>query len=702
MHPFRFLNRVLGFSLFGILPALSQETPFTPFQDGFATLTTSSGNSRSLTIRDSDARAWVAHAIADSSASQAVNARLLLHVTDVNHPGMLKALLIPTLNGLENQIRYSDLLPKAPVDTVAKMQVTAENMQGLVSIPLDTTFLSALRKKGETHVILVGSEGLDIEVGSLEGGRGAILYLSYPQTAQMIDHDLVAATLVANHREVLKGLDGVSVKGDSGATGPQGPQGPAGGIGPQGPQGPIGPQGPTGSSGAAGKDGRDGKPGDSTLVFQLLQDRGYRAWYPFDRFSSDAKPTTPDASGNGNTMTLSTLGRNPLEVAPGDSAIEFLGNGFATARNHLSMSPYREISLSAKVKLSIDSPPDSQTLICKPGQYELAILGGKLKCRFKTVAGDFSWMGNTSVALGSWASVSASYDGRAIRMAVNGEQVFYQVAPNGPLSLDTSSLVLGARNANGTAGLRGILDDVKVLSYVSGTQDSLGLVPGRATMAQLMADSVAGLKALLDTKASLSGANFTGRVNINGQDGVDGILGLFGPGLDGTTFQKAVIGVNANYGLVLEAPRNSENKKLDVQLNWRGGGIPPFFISGGTSNVGIGTSTPKANLDVNGSIRFGGRIIERITFCEYHGVEDSAGSSKYYHWKGSDCDNGLPLGTCLGFISKARHCGRDEDWQTILPGETTPGGIAANGGMSWWTELRCDGITIASTYFCSE
>ncbi|HLP42574.1 MAG TPA: LamG domain-containing protein, partial [Fibrobacteria bacterium] len=260
-----------------------------------------------------------------------------------------------------------------------------------------------------------------------------------------------------------------------------------------------------------GDRGDPGASADQAPIFKLLVDRGARARYAFDAFSASTPRTTPDSSGNSNGLTLSTDGVNRIENQPGDSAIQFLGNGHGTAADAASLNPYREISLAARVRLSTEAPSDTQTLISKPNQYELAVIGGTLRARFKTVLSDWVWIGAGSVPGGQWVDVRATYDGKALRTFVNGKQTYYAPSAAGPLVSGDDPLYVGARRAN-VHGFKGFLDNVEILAYAVQSQDSLAMLPGKATRGQLSLDSIPGLQAALDAKANLNGAVFTGRI----------------------------------------------------------------------------------------------------------------------------------------------------------------------------------------------
>ena len=116
-----------------------------------------------------------------------------------------------------------------------------------------------------------------------------------------------------------------------------------------------------------------------------------------------------------------------------------------------------------------------------------------------------------------------------------------------------------------------------------------------------------------------------------------------------------------------------------------------------------GLSTKLAPLTVQGnavtfagSVAFGGRTIARITQCT--STAAPVGCPGCNHpWAGSDCDNGLPLGTCFTAGGRVDQCGGSITWSALLPGE-----LGTNGGMSWYSATPCAGTTIRSVYFCDR
>jgi hypothetical protein len=84
-------------------------------------------------------------------------------------------------------------------------------------------------------------------------------------------------------------------------------------------------------------------------------------------------------------------------------------------------------------------------------------------------------------------------------------------------------------------------------------------------------------------------------------------LFIWGPGLDGSTYQKTAIYSDITYGLLFDAPKDASGNKLPIQFNWRGGGVSPLYINA-IGNVGIGTGTPERKLHVSGTYD----VIQRI------------------------------------------------------------------------------------------
>lgn len=101
------------------------------------------------------------------------------------------------------------------------------------------------------------------------------------------------------------------------------------------------------------------------------------------------------------------------------------------------------------------------------------------------------------------------------------------------------------------------------------------------------------------------GSTFGGNVGIGTTSpaatlDVQGTLGLFGTGLNGSALQRFQLYADTGNGFLFEAPQDSVGNKLSYHFNWRGGGPDAMTISS-SGGVGIGTTTPGNPLTVQGN-----------------------------------------------------------------------------------------------------
>ncbi len=131
------------------------------------------------------------------------------------------------------------------------------------------------------------------------------------------------------------------------------------------------------------------------------------------------------------------------------------------------------------------------------------------------------------------------------------------------------------------------------------------------------------------------------------------------------------------------------------------------LVTNKDGKVGVGTDIPQADLDIAGSIRFGGKTIDQITSCHFTGVSTRDQNWHWREWQPKDCDNGLPKGSCSGFLAHTTMQGEDSDWSVILPGGVGNRGANAqfpNGGIQWVCDsCRADDAkVVGATYMCSK
>jgi hypothetical protein len=129
--------------------------------------------------------------------------------------------------------------------------------------------------------------------------------------------------------------------------------------------------------------------------------------------------------------------------------------------------------------------------------------------------------------------------------------------------------------------------------------------------------------------------------------------------------------------------------------------VPDLWIEPLVGNASLGRrkigAVPYA-LEADSASKIGGRTIARITQCTFTGTPVGCPGCNH-PWSGNDCDNGLPVGTCLGLGTAVDQCGGSTTWHVQLPGEN-----GANGGMSWYTGSAspCAGLTARAVYMCDH
>lgn len=221
---------------------------------------------------------------------------------------------------------------------------------------------------------------------------------------------------------------------------------PAGPVGPAGPQGPVGPQ---------------------AAQFNVS----------FDFEEATGSLTSGDASGNGNSLTINTVG----------SAISALGH----SRNGLLLDGISGYAFNAAPKIDLREAVTAsawvfrtaaggaaQAVVAREGQFTLGINNGNLQFAVQTQNGPvWSYIGTGSVPLTTWTHVMASYDGIGIRTFVNGMLTSYTPYANGIITAVASDVPLRVGNRSydvaGAEFLTARVDEVRV----SPSAEGQGLFP---------------------------------------------------------------------------------------------------------------------------------------------------------------------------------------------------------------------------------
>jgi hypothetical protein len=188
----------------------------------------------------------------------------------------------------------------------------------------------------------------------------------------------------------------------------------------------------------------------------VLETTGLRSYHRLAEASGSA--ACDSAGGNAGTYAGSYALGTPGAIAGGDRAVSLSGTGgHVRVPSSTALNPTGPLTLEAWVRPSSAEP--SQTVIRKDGQYLLRLSGGRAIFRLWS-----SWSSTVEVAsaavveASAWQHLVAVYDGAAMRIYRNGEQVASR-SRSGAVAAGGSSLHLGASSGSYDY-LGGGLDDV--------------------------------------------------------------------------------------------------------------------------------------------------------------------------------------------------------------------------------------------------
>ena len=215
--------------------------------------------------------------------------------------------------------------------------------------------------------------------------------------------------------------------------------------------------------------------------------RDLAAYWKFDDRASGTGGTAIDSSGNGNT---GTVGNAAAFTAAGQiaDAIAFTsataGNAFADsyvrAADSASLDPGSQITVAAWVKAA--DWQGNHRIVQKGAnddQYRLTAEFGKLKF---DVAGVGTAATVNFPSTGVWHHIAGTFDGRQVRLYVDGQQVASQAGTSTNLSTTADPLYIGTKGVGGTPTdhMNGLIDEVRIYNYALPQGDISALVNGSA------------------------------------------------------------------------------------------------------------------------------------------------------------------------------------------------------------------------------
>ncbi len=189
-------------------------------------------------------------------------------------------------------------------------------------------------------------------------------------------------------------------------------------------------------------------------------DEGLIGWWAFDE-PSDC-PVALDYSGNRLGGQLRDATRT--EGIDGNALV--CRGGCVVVENHASLSPTSALTIACWIKTDT-AGQDNKWIVNRifaggtSTGYRLGLLDGK-PC-FEVPVTDWSHhlKANEALPTGRWVHVAGTFDGRTMRIYVDGQQHGTMDRP-GKIRPNNFHLCLGTYEANHTAHFKGLLDEVKL------------------------------------------------------------------------------------------------------------------------------------------------------------------------------------------------------------------------------------------------
>jgi hypothetical protein len=180
-------------------------------------------------------------------------------------------------------------------------------------------------------------------------------------------------------------------------------------------------------------------------------------------FDETAGSTVADASGNGNTGTISNATRTTSGKFGG--ALSFNGtNAWVTVPDAASLDFTSGMTLEAWVDpTAVGTAWRCVVLKEQPAELIYALYAGNSKGKAATdvfTNADIGLSGTTNTPLNTWTHLAATYDGATLRLYVNGAQAASK-ALTGAIKTSTGALRIGGNSVWGEY-FSGLIDEVRV------------------------------------------------------------------------------------------------------------------------------------------------------------------------------------------------------------------------------------------------
>jgi hypothetical protein len=222
-----------------------------------------------------------------------------------------------------------------------------------------------------------------------------------------------------------------------------------------------------------------GSNGQTMLRRSLEWAAGLQSWWKLDETSGstavDSGPHARNGTLNGTTFAAGTT------AAKLGTGLNLDGTStYVSVANHSTLQLRKALSISGWIYLtSFGVGSDVDPILRKgdtaPAPFQLCIQDGKPTLHLNETDGTGAGtIGSTTLTLGQWHHVVATWDGTTAQVYLDGYADGSPRTVSGTLPLDTRSLFLGGRSG-GTDLSTGKIDDVRLYNYALTAAEAFNL-----------------------------------------------------------------------------------------------------------------------------------------------------------------------------------------------------------------------------------